>query len=119
MIRRIKSPYWRAAFWAFTLVIGLAAIAESLLHFYPEQTLTGEPEIAFNMVVIPLLPGMFAGRIVFMNVQESGAAYAVSIRSEQCAILIVNWGLYFLLFSYYLRWLNKRKQRARVEGTTL
>jgi len=119
MFHKIKSPYWRAAFWAFTLVFGLAAIAASLLHFSPGQTLTGGQDIAFKMVVIPLLPGMFAGTIVFMNVQESGAAYAVSIRSEQCAIFIVNGGLYFLLFSYFFHWRNKRKQRARDERTPL
>jgi hypothetical protein len=70
-------------------------------------------------VTIPLWPGMIAGRIVFMNVQEFGARFAVSASSEVCAIFVVNWTFYFLLFSYFIHSRNQKKQRLRMERIPL
>lgn len=119
MLYRIKSPYWRGAFWAFTLVFGLSAIATYLMHLSSGHSLTGALDVVYISAVMPLVPGVIVGQIVFMNVQESGATYAVSMRSGFCTIFIVNWGLYFLLFSCFFHWRNKRKERERKERNPL
>jgi hypothetical protein len=114
-----KGVLFLGAFWAFAFVLGLSAIVVCLMHLFPQHNLTGTLDVVYISAVMPLVPGVIVGQIVFMNVQESGATYAVSMSSGMCTIFFVNWGLYFLLFSYFFHWRNKRKEGARKERNPL
>ena len=110
-----KQAVYRGALWASVLVFGLSAASMCLLRLFPGPTLSGASDVAFKAMIIPLLPGLIAGQIVFMNVQESHAGYAAAIWSEISVMIVLNWTLYFLLFTYFIHSRIQKKRRTPME----
>ncbi len=112
----------RAAFWAAVVVIGAIAVTWVVYFLLPGGRLFGRRlyYLAFMFAtVLPLVPGLLVGGgigslVTLVIGRGESAAYWITF----VVSLAFNWYFYFALFSYWIYYLNKRKQhRAAAHGT--
>ncbi|MFZ0821036.1 MAG: hypothetical protein WAM91_13270 [Candidatus Acidiferrales bacterium] len=105
----------RAALWSAGFVFVAPAIVWLISYFgFPNHAVERPTwfDISVYVMALPLAPGFLVGGGLTSLIEHlSGSRSAAIDWSCMLVGFVVNWYLYFLIFSLWIGWRNKRKQQ--------
>jgi hypothetical protein len=111
----------RAALWSAALQVVIFAITSPISYITFHSNAGERPvwlDVYIFVVSLPLAPGFLVGGGIGDLIRHLSGYYGSIVNwIEEAVGIAVNWYLYFLIFSLWISWCNKRKQqRAAAQG---